>query len=168
MDTVPKLREGGLRATIGVGAIAPVPDTLIATVGVAGSLLLITMEPVLFPALVAVKVTLSVVLAPAATEKGAGGDQEKSVLVPVPSAMPVTSSGAVPVFDMVTGNVVGTPIVAVPKGSVVGLTPMIGAADAVTVKALVATISCPCAGLVGSGVQRGPKNVVPPCSARSY
>ena len=130
MFTVPKLREGGIRAMTGTGGVAPVPDTLTVTVGVAVSLLLITIEPVLAPALVGVKVTLSVVLAPAATVKGAAGAQVNSVLVPAPRAMPVTFSGAVPVLDIVTGNVAETPILTVPKGSVVGLTPIIGTAAA--------------------------------------
>ena len=78
---------------------------------------------------------------------------------------------AVPVFVTVydwLGGLNGPPAVPddvrFPADTVIG--PATG--DAVTVKELVNTFSWPWFGLVGSGVQFGPKEVVPPLSAMSY
>src|SRR2546428_3828101 len=82
------------------GALAPVPPSPRLTVGFAGSLLVMARQAPTgrAPAAVGAKVTLRLVLPPAATVNGPVDAQVTEPGVPGHDETPVTFSGAVPVF----------------------------------------------------------------------
>src|SRR5260370_18407131 len=93
-------------------------------------------------ALVGLKRTVTVALAPAATVNGALGDTTENVL---PAPRLLTVSVAFPLFETVTVMSFVCPTVTSPKTSVAGLTPICGAATAAPVP-LKATVTDGCAG----------------------
>ena len=126
--TVAKPRLAGVRAMLGAGGMAPVADSDTLTVGVSGSLLVITRLPASAPAPVGAYWTASVTELLAAMLNGVvGGDCSENSAVPVAERL-LTTSAALPVFDTVTVSVLLAPMLTEPNASVVGETVMFGTA----------------------------------------